>query len=183
MLLDWLQQSEMFVAGGWVLVAIAAASIAMWALILERYLFLYRVRPNLVRNIVDQWHRQYSSDPVVNTRLREGLTNQFHGHLLTWVGTINVITAVLPLLGLLGTVIGMIKTFEVMTVFGNGNLRGMADGISQALITTMAGLLTAIAGMYFANDLQNKVERETEHLAEVLNADNERILRARGAPT
>ncbi len=179
--LEWLQQSELFVAGGWVLVAIAAVSVVMWALILERYLFFYRVRPGLVRAIVDQWQRQRSNNPVVNSRLRDGLLNQFHGRLLTWVGTINVITAVLPLLGLLGTVIGMIKTFEVMTVFGNGNVRGMADGISQALITTMAGLLTAIAGMYFANDLQNKVERETEHLTEALNADDERALRAGSA--
>jgi len=82
--------------------------------------------------------------------------------------TIEVITAVLPLLGLLGTVGGMIQTFEVMTVFGTGNVRGMADGISQALITTMAGLMTALAGMYFAGDLHSRIERETERLREHL---------------
>ena len=74
----------------------------------------------------------------------------------------------LPLLGLLGTVGGMIQTFEVMTVFGSGNVRGMADGISQALITTMAGLMTALAGMYFAGDLNSRITRETERLREHL---------------
>ncbi|CAE7314307.1 exbD2 [Symbiodinium pilosum] len=82
-----------------------------------------------------------------------------------------VLTAILPLLGLLGTVIGMIKTFEVMTAFGSGNVRGMAEGISQALITTMAGLMTALAGMYFASDLDNRIDRETEHLSQVLNTE------------
>ena len=77
-------------------------------------------------------------------------------------------TAAATSFGLLGTVTGMIKTFEVMTAFGTGNVRGMADGISQALITTMAGLMTALAGMYFAGDLRARIDRETQRLREHL---------------
>ena len=168
---DWLQRSDLFIAGGWVLLAIGVISFVMWVLILERYLFFYRGRPLLVKEIVGQWQSQRTRVPEVDDRIREGLTHQFRGHLSSWVGTIQVITAILPLLGLLGTVVGMIKTFEVMTVFGTGNVRGMAEGISQALITTMAGLITALAGMYFANDLEQRILRETEHLTEVLNME------------
>ena len=168
---DWLQNSELFVAGGWVLLIILMLSTAMWVLILERYWFFFRERPLLVRRIVQRWQNTRTVDSDVNVRIRQGLTTQFQGRLSTWVSTIQVITAILPLLGLLGTVIGMIKTFEVMTVFGTGNVRGMADGISQALITTMAGLITALAGMYFAGDLQNRIRRETEHLRAFLNVD------------
>ena len=168
---DWLQRSDLFIAGGWVLLAIGIISFVMWVLILECYLFFYRGRPVLVRDIVDQWQRQRTRVPEVDDRIRVGLTHQFRGHLSSWVGTIQVITAILPLLGLLGTVVGMIKTFEVLTVFGTGNIRGMAEGISQALITTMAGLITALAGMYFANDLEQRILRETEHLTEVLNVE------------
>ncbi len=171
MLGDWLEQSDLFIAGGWVLLAILVISLVMWFLILERYLFYFVGRPRLVRDIVVKWQRQRTRVPEVDDRLREGLTNQFRGQLASWVGTIQVITAILPLLGLLGTVVGMIKTFEVMTVFGTGNVRGMADGISQALITTMVGLMTALAGMYFANDLEQRIRRETEHLTEVLNVE------------
>jgi biopolymer transport protein ExbB len=62
----------------------------------------------------------------------------------------------------------MITTFEVMTVFGTGNIRGMADGISQALVTTMAGLLAALSGLYFANDLEQRIDSQTNHLSEHL---------------
>ena len=132
-------------------------------------LFLWRQEKPLARELVTQWHAKRGHNQLVNHRLREGLTASFHSKLSTWIGTIQVITAILPLLGLLGTVSGMIKTFDVMTVFGSGNVRGMAEGISQALITTMAGLLTALTGMYFANDLKERFDRETERLAEMLD--------------
>ena len=169
MLADWLEQSDLFIAGGWVLVAILVISFVMWLLILERYLFFFFARPPLVRELLLQWQHQQTRIPEVDDRLRHGLTSQFRGQLASWVSTIQVITAILPMLGLLGTVVGMIKTFEVMTVFGTGNVRGMADGISQALITTMVGLMTALAGMYFANDLTQRIRRETEHLKAALN--------------
>lgn len=168
---DWLVNSELFAAGGWVLAAILLLSTLMWALILERYWFFHQQRPRLVQDIVQRWQAVNNNDSDVSVRIRHGLTNEFHGCLSSWVGTIQVITAILPLLGLLGTVVGMIKTFEVMTVFGTGNVRGMAEGISQALITTMAGLITALAGMYFAGDLQTRIAAETEHLRQMLNVD------------
>jgi biopolymer transport protein ExbB len=52
----------------------------------------------------------------------------------------------------------MIKVFEVITVFGTGNTRGMASGISEALVTTMAGLFTALSGLYFVSDLERRGE-------------------------
>ncbi len=168
MFADWLQSSSLLLAGGWVMVAILALSVLMWVLILDRYLFFFRHRGELVRDAVTVWTGAVGASPQLNRRLRESLTASFHGRLASWLITIQVITAVLPLLGLLGTVGGMIQTFEVMTVFGTGNVRGMADGISQALITTMAGLMTALAGMYFAGDLSSRIERETERLREHL---------------
>ena len=143
-------------------------STVMWGLILERYLFLYRELSSLAAETLRRWQGASSADPRINSRLREGLTSGFHAQLARWLGSIQVIAAILPLLGLLGTVIGMIKTFEVMAVFGSGNVRGMADGISQALITTMAGLVTALGGLMFANNLEQRVERETEHMREHL---------------
>jgi biopolymer transport protein ExbB len=165
---DWIQSSSLLLAGGWVMVAILGLSVLMWVLILDRYLFFYRRRGQLIRDAVAIWSGAEGASPQLNRRLRESLTASFHGRLASWLITIQVITAVLPLLGLLGTVGGMIQTFEVMTVFGTGNVRGMADGISQALITTMAGLMTALAGMYFAGDLSSRIDRETERLREHL---------------
>lgn len=167
MWLDWFRQSDLL-AGGWVIAVILGLSVVMWILILDRYLFLWRDEKRLADETRRYWTANRSNSPLINHRLRAGLTGAFHSKLSRWIGTIQVITAVLPLLGLLGTVSGMIKTFEVMTIFGSGNIRGMADGISQALVTTMAGLLTALTGMYFAEDLNERFERETENLAEHL---------------
>jgi biopolymer transport protein ExbB len=157
--------SDLLLAGGWVMVAILALSLLMWMLILDRYLYLWRERRALVARCVERWQAGHGADQIANHRLRVALRETFRESLGARLGVIQVITAILPLLGLLGTVTGMIRTFEVMTAFGTGNVRGMADGISQALITTMAGLMTALAGMYFAGDLHERIERDTDHFS------------------
>ncbi len=73
------------------------------------------------------------------------------------MAVIAVLAAIAPLLGLLGTVLGMIETFDVISVFGTGNARAMAGGISVALITTQTGLLVAIPGLIMSNRLGHKV--------------------------
>ncbi len=163
--------SSSLMAGGWIVVAILVLSCVMWVLILDRYIFFWRSRKQLVTKTVNYWCQTRRNSALVDRRLRASITDSFRARLSTSIGVIQVITAILPLLGLLGTVTGMIKTFEVMTVFGTGNIRGMADGISEALITTMAGLLTALTGIYFSSDLAQRVDRETEHLAGYLTSE------------
>jgi biopolymer transport protein ExbB len=85
--------------------------------------------------------------------------------------SIRTLTVALPMLGLLGTVDGMIQTFDVMTVFGTGNARGMAGGISVALITTMGGLLTALSGLYFTTHLEERVSRQVNNVADALTRE------------
>ncbi|MFM1896183.1 MAG: hypothetical protein RLZZ385_1257 [Pseudomonadota bacterium] len=174
-LTQWLTDSELM-AGGWIMGAILALSFLMWVLILDRYVFLWRSAGGLMSTMLNDWQSRHGSDPVVNRRLRAGLVSAFHGKLASWTGTIAVITAILPLLGLLGTVAGMIKTFEVMTVFGTGNVRGMAEGISQALITTMGGLCTALTGVFFSSNLEQKIRERTDHLAERMVNEPDRPL-------
>ncbi len=165
----WLNNSELIVAGGWIIVAIILLTFVMWVLILERYLFLWRETRRLVGRTFDHWLKLRTTDARSNMRLRASVTLGFREALARSLGTIRVITAILPLLGLLGTVAGMITTFEVMTVFGTGNVRGMAQGISQALVTTMAGLMASLSGLFFANDLEQRIRSQTDHLSEHLS--------------
>jgi biopolymer transport protein ExbB len=88
------------------------------------------------------------------------------------------VAAITPLLGLLGTVIGMIKVFTAIQLEGTGNAAVLAGGISEALITTAAGLTVAIPSLFFHRYFQRKVdelviymEQEALKLVEVLNAD------------
>ena len=162
------QLQSLFNAGGTVLWVIALATLLMWALILERYWFLLRQLPPMRDEYLRIWQERPQIDSDARERIKESLLNRFESSTSHSVESINMLTAVLPLLGLLGTVTGMIKIFEIMTVFGTGNVRGMAEGISEALITTMAGLVTALSGVYFASHLQSKVRQERTHLSGLL---------------
>lgn len=76
--------------------------------------------------------------------------------------------ALLPMLGLLGTVTGMIEVFDVMAVTGSSNARAMASGVKQATIPTMAGMVASLSGMFFVNSLEQRSRREVEGVADKL---------------
>jgi iron complex outermembrane receptor protein len=105
-------------AGGAIMLAIAGLSLVMWALIVDRYWFLYQDLQRLREALAQRWRQEAGIDVAADRRLRRGLTADFRQHVSRHVPMIQMITAILPLLGLLGTVTGMIKTFDAMTVFG-----------------------------------------------------------------
>ena len=84
------------------------------------------------------------------------------------VPIIKSVMAILPLLGLLGTVTGMIGVFDVMAFAGTGNARLMAAGVSKATIPTMSGLVAALSGLYFAAWLERKSVTQVERLEDAL---------------
>ena len=105
----WLTNSDLVIAGGWIIVLILVLTFVMWVLILDRYLYLWRSASDLVAATFDRWQALRTADARCNQRLRAATTESFHATLARWLGTIRVITAILPLLGLLGTVAGMIQ--------------------------------------------------------------------------
>ena len=81
---------------------------------------------------------------------------------------IRMLVALCPLLGLLGTVLGMVGVFEVIAVSGNDDAQAMARGVYRATIPTMAGLVVALTGIYFTVRLGRLADRETGHLQDAL---------------
>lgn len=162
---------DFFSKGGPVLSGVFILSIFLWLLILERYYFLYMVYPKHLDSIVKQWQKRREQSSWYALKIRDGLLSELSIALKRNLIPIQTLTGVLPLLGLLGTVTGMIAIFEVLNVFGNGNARGMADGISKALLPTTAGLVTSIIGIYFSADL-NKRTKTKELLAKDLLTHN-----------
>lgn len=158
-------------SGGSVLWAILIASIVMWTMIIERYFFVYFVYPAHMRKVVATWQQRSDRQSWYAQQIRQGMIAESSASLKNYLMLIRTLIAALPMLGLLGTVDGMIQTFDVLTVFGTGNARGMAGGISVALITTMGGLLAALSGMYFSTELEQRVRRAEDSLADVLRRD------------
>ncbi|MDX1811306.1 MAG: MotA/TolQ/ExbB proton channel family protein [Gammaproteobacteria bacterium] len=160
--------SELLLQGGWVLLVIVLATLLMWWLILERYLFFRFSFPGLCRQWLADWQQESNANRWHANAKRQFFIALATENLQQNLLMIQTLTVVLPLLGLLGTVAGMIATFDVMSVFGTGNIRGMAGGISQALITTMGGLMAALSGYYFNANLQERAEVEKQRFADQL---------------
>lgn len=156
-------QAQVFLdKGGPALWSILILSLLLWLLILERYWYLYFDLPALLEQLNSRWHACRHRRKGYCRRLRSSLLEELRYSSGRHLRSIAVLTQVLPLLGLLGTVSGMIETFDVITVFGNGNARGLAGGISQALLTTMSGLVTALSGLYFGANLKQRMHLALE---------------------
>ncbi|WP_459918640.1 MotA/TolQ/ExbB proton channel family protein [Desulfocicer niacini] len=166
-------------SGGEVMYPILLVSFIMWMLIINR---VYVMRKLFIKNIPrieagqliqknQMPHKKYQGANSLLVReflsQRTGdrdldgfildetvlrLTSEMDRHL----ALIGVLSGVAPLLGLLGTVVGMMATFDVITVFGTGNAKAMAGGISVALITTQTGLLVSIPGLYMSGFLKRR---------------------------
>jgi biopolymer transport protein ExbB len=111
-------------------------------------------------------HRE-SPPAILDDAIQETLLHEFP-KLERFLPSIRMLSAVAPMLGLLGTVTGIITTFDVITVVGSGQPRLMAGGISEALITTATGLAIAIPGLLAHSVLSGKVESiiaDTERFA------------------
>lgn len=159
---------DFFAKGGPVLTGVFVLSVFLWLLILERYYFLYKVYPKRLDTIVQQWQRRREHSSWYALKIRDGFLSEISIALKHNLIQIQALTGILPLLGLLGTVTGMIAIFEVLNVFGNGNARGMADGISRALLPTTAGLVTSIIGIYFSADLNKRAKTKELHAKDLL---------------
>lgn len=157
--------------GGIVLWLILMASLLMWMLIIERYYFLLMLHPLRLQQFLRQWQQRQDRQSWYAQRIREGMVAELSISLYRFLLLIKTLAAVLPMLGLLGTVMGMIQVFDVMTVFGTGNVRGFAGGISVALITTMAGLVTALSGLYLSANLEHRAQRAVEHARDSLRRE------------
>ncbi len=150
--------SALFEQGGLILWAILFASLLLWYLLVDRYLFHWLQAPRLREQLRGQWDGKADLPQKLKVRRMFALVGDLRAEANRNMLALQALIAILPLLGLLGTVSGMIKVFEVITVFGSGNTRGMASGISEALVTTMAGLFTALSGLYFVSDLERRAE-------------------------
>ncbi len=198
---------EIVIAGGWLMIPIIICSIAVIAISVERFWTLSpdKIAP---RNQLGQVWNQIQSNQMDADRLKElrrssplgrilavGLSNSRHGRdvmkdsieeaasqviheMERFLSVLGTIAAIAPLLGLLGTVFGMITVFNEIMLQGTGNASVLAGGISQALITTAAGLCVAIPAMISHRYFQRRVdalvvfmEQESVKLVDALHGE------------
>ena len=181
--------------GGWVMYPLILTSLWMWYLIGKKIVDLHtltkgdRMAEDIIRDlgkrefeaalwqkkIVDGYLQERTESSDLNESIIESLRIRQEGDIKEHVGTISLLASIAPLLGLLGTVSGMIKTFSVIAEFGTGNARALASGISEALITTQTGLVIAVPGLFLASFLI----RRSDELLERIQRFCLRLARAR----
>ena len=159
-------------AGGPVLWVILALSILLWSLIIERYWYLYRIHPGIIKQLTRSF-TEIKSTSRHKTLIREAMISQINLDLTRTLPQIRTLIMLCPLLGLLGTVTGMIHVFDVVAITGTGNAKAMASGISLATIPTMAGLVTALSGFYFSMRLKHHAQREKMLAFDLINIPGE----------
>ncbi len=198
---------EIVSAGGWLMLPIILCSIVVIAIAIERYWTLNadKIAPRHLLAQVWGWLRNNQMDASKLKELKQsselglilaaGLSNSRHGRevmkdsiqeaanqvvhdLERYLGVLGTIAAIAPLLGLLGTVLGMIKVFTAIMVQGTGNAGVLAGGISEALITTAAGLCVAIPAMMLhrffcrrVDGLMVVMEQDAVKLVDALHSD------------
>jgi len=150
---------------GWIF----AAGLLMWALIFERYWYFSAVLPKQVASVQKQWEARSDHTSWCARQIRQALISRLNGSMTAGFPVLQVLVPMAPLLGLIGTVTGMLEVFDAMALRGNADARSMASGVSAAMICTMSGLAVSITGLYPVHYFRTRAARETELLADKLS--------------
>lgn len=158
--------------GGPVLNLIALTIFFMWLLIIERLIFYRSNLRMMSRQVLEDWEARPERQSWNAHQIREAMISRVSMAANQWLGVIKTLVALCPLLGLLGTVTGMIEVFNVMAVTGGGDAKSMAGGVERATIPTMAGMVAALSGLFANTYLQRIADREQELLQDRLTSDH-----------
>lgn len=200
---------ELVFAGGWMMVPLLLASVLAVAICIERFWTLRPSNIAPKHLLAEMWAlikkneltpsrlKQIKQESHLGSVLAAGLTNSKHGRDITkeaieqaasksihdmerFLTALGTIAAVTPLMGLLGTVLGMISVFNEIMAQGTGNAAVLAGGISEALITTAAGMIVAIPSLICYRIFTRRIdeivvfmEQEAMKLVDVLHGDRE----------
>ena len=157
--------------GGNVLYLIAALTFLMWTLIFERVWYFQSEHKVVIRDASVIWEARVERRSWSAHQIRDGLISEAAERISGNLALIQTCVMLCPLLGLLGTVTGMISVFDAMATMG-GNARSMAAGVSQATIPTMSGMIAALSGVLGSTLIKRKVDTEIELFEDHLTMDH-----------
>lgn len=168
---EWLADISRFAGqGGVVIPVLMLVAVLLWFLIIERYWFVYLVYPARHQTLLQQWLAREETSSWYAQKIREQMIAANRASLKNSLPTIANLIAICPMLGLLGTVTGMVSVFDTIALTGTSDAKAMADGIYRATLPTMAGLVLALSALYFNHHLKQKTRSLADTLADQLTA-------------
>lgn len=164
---EWaLSLLEFFQRGGPMLYALLLLAVVLWTLIVERVWYFYFSFPRRARNWREEWAARRDRSSRRAHKIREAMISEARIDLEAGVTIIGTLVAICPLMGLLGTVTGMIEVFDVMALNGSSDAKAMAAGVSRATIPTMAGMVLALPGLFYVTRCRHFARRLVQQLAD-----------------
>ena len=153
-------------AGGVAVEWIFIACILMWTITFERYHFFRKRLGPEAAAMLAQWQARQDHASWTAHQIRRAMISRLNVAMNANLGILRVLVPLCPLLGLLGTVTGMLEVFDSMAARGSADARTMASGVSQAMVCTMTGLAVSITGLYPVFAFTQKAKYETELLSD-----------------
>ncbi|MEH6551830.1 MAG: MotA/TolQ/ExbB proton channel family protein [Pseudomonadales bacterium] len=167
------QLNNFLVSGGFVLKwFIVPLTFAMWTAIFERLWYYRGALRKDVNGALSAWESRSERQSWAARQIRRALISRVTLKINNYLPMIKTMVALCPLMGLLGTVTGMIEVFNIMAVTGGGDAKSMAGGVSKATIPTMAGMVAALSGVFAMSYLEKVAQTESQLLADHLTTDH-----------
>ena len=148
---------------------IFGSGVLMWALIIERFWYFTMLLPKQSAQLQSEWLKRKDRTSWCARQIRAAMISRLNGSMTTGFPVMQVLVPMAPLLGLIGTVSGMLEVFDSMALRGSADARSMASGVSAAMICTMTGLAVSITGLWPVHYFKSRAIRETELLADKLS--------------
>jgi biopolymer transport protein ExbB len=157
--------------GGPVLLVIMAATFVMWALILERLFYFRFAHKQIAAEAIAEWRSRSDRKSKLAHWVREKLVSEVRAKAEQNVQLTKAMVALAPLLGLLGTVTGMVAVFDIMAITAGADAKAMSAGVSRATIPTMAGMVASLSGILFTSGMDRTVNRSVQRVEDSMEID------------
>jgi biopolymer transport protein ExbB len=152
--------------GGPVVSWIFIACVIMWSLALERLWYFRKVLPVESAQMLAKWNLRPNKFSWASRQVRAAMISRLNAGMTRNLPILRVLVPMCPLLGLIGTVSGMLSVFDSMAALGSADARSMATGVSEAMVCTLSGLAVSISGLYPVYYFKQRAHRDTELLSE-----------------
>jgi biopolymer transport protein ExbB len=163
---NWLPWfGDLLALGGNILGLILFMAFIMWSLLCERMYYLFAVYPAQLRETIYLWNQREDKASWYAMQYRDHLVYGVASELNRNFSLIATLIKVCPLLGLLGTVAGMLEVFDALAATGSNNPRSMAAGVSKATVSTLAGMVVAIFGLLISKFAERRANAERDALS------------------
>jgi biopolymer transport protein ExbB len=147
---------------GWILLN----CLLLWTLVIERWLYFSFVLPRESSDRLAEWRARSDHQSWCARQIRKTMISRLNAGMTANFRLMKTLVPLAPLLGLIGTVSGMLEVFDSMALRGSADARTMASGVSHAMICTLTGLAVSISGLYPVHYFDSRARRQTELLAD-----------------